>query len=260
MRKILYRLVNVWFKYKFRGEWVIKDLSLEISEGIWVIAGPNGGGKTTLVKLLLGVLKPTRGSIYLRDKPIKSPKDTWGKSLYLPTNVKAYLIGPRVRDEFDRIVEKEEALELLEGHGIKLDPGKPIYHLSEGQMRILANLTALFSDRDIIFLDEPTIGLDKRYRRALLDAIKSQRDKKNVFVVTNDIRLLTEINDMIYVDGKGGVVIGATKNLAYEITEIKESSPIIQFAVRLGLEDSRFVTREELMNVLRRGDFCRAFS
>jgi len=260
VKKILYKLIDVWFKYKFREEWVFKDLSLEIEEDVWVIAGPNGGGKTTLVKLLIGVLKPLKGSIYLQGKLLKALKDAREKIVYLPTNIRAYLIGPRVQDEFDRIEDSETALEILRKNGIDLDLKKPIYHLSEGQMRILADITALFSKKDIIFLDEPTIGLDKRYRKALVDAIRLQGEKKSIFVVTNDTRLLTLISKMIYVDGNGGVIVGNTRDLIYEISDINDNAPIVQFATMLGLSNLKFLTREELKEFLRREGYCRAFS
>lgn len=259
MSEPVYSLRDVWFRYKFSRNWVFRGLTLEIEEGFWVIAGPNGGGKTTLIKLLLGVLKPNSGEIYLRNKKISSPADVREYAIYLPTNVRSYLVGPRVIDEFERIEEGEKLIDLIERHGVNLDLEKPIYHLSEGQMRLVANLTALYSNKEIVFLDEPTIGLDKKFRRLFLESLEGI-EGKTLIISSNDIRLLQEARNMLYIEGSGRVIKGDSRDIFYRIEDLRSFSPIVQFANTMGLADKKPVSIKQMLEVLEGEYPCQASS
>ena len=211
--------------FSFNGTPILNDVSLNIREKEFVaFIGPNGGGKTTLIKLLLGILKPDRGTIRIMGKP---PAKAAHRIGYVPQDVNfnrsfpisvmdVVLMGrlqfhrwTRLSKE-DRMAAKKalENLEMLEFQNRKIDD------LSGGQRERVFIARALATDPDILFLDEPTANIDSQGRTDLYALLKELNKTKTIFVVSHDTMVLSS-----YVTS----VACVNKNLHYhddaEITE-----------------------------------------
>jgi len=188
--------------FSFNGTPILNDVSLNIREKEFVaFIGPNGGGKTTLIKLMLGILKPDRGTIRIMGKP---PAKAAHRIGYVPQDVNfnrsfpisvmdVVLMGrlqfhrwTRLSKE-DRMAAKKalENLEMLEFQNRKIDD------LSGGQRERVFIARALATDPDILFLDEPTANIDSQGRTDLYALLKELNKTKTIFVVSHDTMVLS---------------------------------------------------------------------
>jgi cobalt/nickel transport system ATP-binding protein len=205
---------------------VLSGISLSISRGSSVaFVGPNGCGKSTLMKLLNGIVLPRRGSYRFDGAEVSaaSLKDpTFAKRFhqrvgFLFQNSDSQLFCPAVHDEVafgprqmglpESEVEKrvEDCLELL---GIRELRSRVPYHLSGGEKRRVALAAVLALNPEVLVLDEPMSGLDPRMKNFLRDIVASlNRAGKTVLCSTHDFA---------YVDGlfETAVVIGADHRVA----------------------------------------------
>jgi zinc transport system ATP-binding protein len=165
--------------FSYTSEEVIKDVSLQIHKGNYVgVVGPNGGGKTTLLKLMLGLLKPNDGIVKLFGTDIDHFKE-WSKIGYVPqrTHVDAnYPItveemvamgryGKRGFFRFPNKDDKEKTILALKQVDMVEYKNRQINDLSGGQQQRVFIARALASEPEVIFLDEPTVGVDVKTQR-----------------------------------------------------------------------------------------------
>ncbi len=160
--------------FSYTKEEAIKNVTLAVHRGDYVgIIGPNGGGKSTLIKLMLGILKPTEGNIKLYGGDIKKFKD-WYKIGYVPQ--KSYVeinmpitveemvamgrFGVRGLFHFPTKEDKEKVLQALKYVDMIEYKDRQISDLSGGQQQRVFIARALATEPEIIFLDEPTVGVD----------------------------------------------------------------------------------------------------
>ena len=197
-----------------RGAFVLEEIDLKVARGSTLgLIGPNGGGKTTLVKLMLGLLEPTRGSIridgllprkairrgdvigYLPQRPV-TPSNfpiSVRQVVRLGLAGKTGMLRGHRRDDLDF------ADSLLERVGVATLADAPIGTLSGGQLQRVYIARALAPRPKILLLDEPTTGIDRggqqRFIEFVLD-LKSQLDLTVVFV-SHDLRAVSAISDRI---------------------------------------------------------------
>lgn len=212
---IIIELDRVCFSYG--SQEVIKDISLEINKGNYVgIIGPNGGGKSTLIKLMLGILKPTDGSVKLFGTDIKEFKN-WEKIGYVPQ--KTYIemnlpvtveelvsmgrYGKRGLFHFPTKEDKEKTLQAL-GHVDMLDyKNRQVTDLSGGQQQRVFIARALASEPEVIFLDEPTVGVDIKTQKQFYTLLRKLNKELNLTLIfaTHELDVVAhEATELVYIN------------------------------------------------------------
>jgi len=212
MKKPVIEVSNLYFSYN--GTQVLKDVSLSIMEKEFVaFIGPNGGGKTTLIKLMLGILKPDRGKIRIMGQsPSKSahrigyvPQDISINKSFPISVIDVVLMGRLQFHRWARISKKdrkaaEAALDSLEMLAFK---NRKIDDLSGGQRERVFIARALTANPDILFLDEPTANIDSQGRTDLYVLLKELNKTKTIFVVSHDTMVLSSYVTSVACVNKG---------------------------------------------------------
>lgn len=188
---------------------VLDNVSFDISAGDFLaIIGPNGSGKTTLVKIILGLLNPDRGRIEILGRPLRDFSE-WNKIGYVPQ--KATHVDPlfpvSVREvvamgllssrKFPQMIKKEEEVlvyEALKSVGMELLIQRRIGNLSGGQQQRVFIARAIVNQPQIIFLDEPTTGVDAETQEHFYDILDNLNKKSGITIVliTHEIGLLNK--------------------------------------------------------------------
>ena len=211
----------------------LNELNLAINKGtIFGLLGPNGAGKTTLVKLLLQIIFPTFGSAKMLGEDINNYK--LKKSIgYLPENHKypSYLKGGEVLRFFGKLsgidgknLDKkiDELLEL-----VKLSQWKKtkVKAYSKGMMQRLGLAQALINDPELIFLDEPTDGVDPIGRKEIRDILVELKSRqKTIFLNSHLLSEVELITDRVGILNKGKLLREGTVK---ELTEKKEEYKLV---------------------------------
>jgi len=190
---------NLTFKYN--NETILDNINLEIQKGDYVaLIGPNGGGKTTLIKLILGLLKPTSGEIILKTKKIGYVPQYTNFSLDVPIRVIDVVLQGRL-SKFKFFYTKEDkkiALEKLDLVGMKEFSDKKISDLSGGQRQRVLIARALVSEPEILILDEPTSAIDIKGQKEIYKILKNLNITK--LIISHDINILLEgVNKVAFV-------------------------------------------------------------
>ncbi|MEM2994517.1 MAG: ABC transporter ATP-binding protein [Candidatus Bathyarchaeia archaeon] len=212
------RVENVYFRYP-NGVEALKGVSLTIQEGEFVaIMGQNGAGKTTLVKHFNGLLKPTRGKVYVNGiDTTKTSVASLSRNVgFVFQNPDHQLFSETVEAEIafalknfgfdEETIEKrvDWALNLL---GLSQYRKTSPFMLSGGERKRVALASVLAWDPKILILDEPTIGQDyqqkERLRQFILQ-LKTQR--KTVIIVTHDVEFVAECNPRVILMREGKIV------------------------------------------------------
>lgn len=204
---------NIWYRYN-NNRWVLRGVSLNLSKGIHSIIGPNGSGKTTLLRIIIGALKPQRGSVRVFGEVVKGLKSTANTMVYVPSNPTMFLVGPSVGDDLRKAWSKgggidiDDIVEFLE---IRHLLQKKIFELSEGQRHIVSVASSILLNRRIIVLDEPTVGLDREHREKVIRVLREFARDKIVVMASNDLRLAMACDTVAYLNN-GNITIHGSPN------------------------------------------------
>lgn len=194
----------------------LKGISFDIRRGESIaILGPNGAGKTTLIKLMNGLLKPTSGNVIVdglntRSVPVSKLARNVGivfqnaeKQFFAETVYEELAFAPRnmgfQQEQIDQMVTR-----IANMFGIEQYLRRSPFSLSGGEKKRLSIASVLVWDPNYVIIDEPTVGLDYRYRKLLVDMInRIVAEGKTVIVVTHDVdfALLTSHRCIIVYDG-----------------------------------------------------------
>ena len=180
----------------------LNSLSLEVNKGeVFGLLGPNGSGKTTTMKLLLGLLFPTEGEISILGKSASdvSKNERIG---YLPEESYLYrfLNAEETLDFYGRLfdipaeVRKQRTNELIEMVGLQHARRRQLKEYSKGMTRRIGLAQALINDPDLVLLDEPTSGLDPEGSQDMKRLIESLRDRGKTVVMCS--HLLADVQDV----------------------------------------------------------------
>jgi len=181
-------LSGVSFHYG-EGTDVLKDVDFKIARQEFVaLAGPNGGGKTTLVKILLGLLEPTRGTRTLRARAAYLPQRA-ASALDAPVTVAEIVASGRVGAGSlagrPARADREAVRWAIERVGLLGHERRRLTHLSGGQQQRAFIAKAISARPELLVLDEPTAGVDidaQHALAALLDELRAELDMAVVFV------------------------------------------------------------------------------
>ena len=199
------------------GTKALRGINIDLDKGGTIgIIGANGSGKSTLFLNMLGILKPSKGSIKYKGKELKYDKKSLREyrkevSIVFQDSEKQ-LFYSNVYDDVaftlrnldfkeDEIkIRAEEALEKVKATDLK---EKPTHFLSYGQKKRIAMAGVLVVDSKVLLLDEPTAGLDPYMTKEIKNIIKDLSGDKKLVISSHDMDFIYEICDYIYVLGKG---------------------------------------------------------
>ena len=205
-------LKDVWFRYDRYSKDVLKGLNISIPKGcIYAILGGNGTGKSTALKTMMGILKPYRGKVFVNGKNIEKYKKG-GLSrkcmAMLAQNPKEMFAKKSIRDELLEMLpagKDEETLkhnEKVIGQVSKLCGIMDLldrnpFDVSGGEQQRAALAKVLLTEPEILFLDEPTKGMDSIFKKQFAELLK--RLKQNgitVVLVSHDVEFCAEYSDI----------------------------------------------------------------
>ncbi|MDF1509397.1 ABC transporter ATP-binding protein [Robertmurraya sp. DFI.2.37] len=200
---------------KFKDKIAVDELSCSIQRGeVVAILGPNGAGKSTTILMMLGLLEPTEGKleIFRMDPKEKAVREKIGAMLQEVSVIdtltvkeiiqlfRSYYAAPM---DFDELV----ALTGLKKEEMKKRADK----LSGGQKRRLGFALALAGDPDLLFFDEPTVGMDITARKRFWDTVKALKEKgKTIIFTTHYLQEADDVAERILLFHKGKVVADGT--------------------------------------------------
>lgn len=194
----------------------LTDFTFSVNEGeIFGLLGPNGAGKTTLIKILLAITFPTTGTGTIFGKPLTDSK--WKSKVgYLPENHKfpLYLTGEQVLTFYGRLSGLKNKIELdkkitalLETMQLTQWKKTKIKKYSKGMMQKLGLAQALLNEPDLLFLDEPTDGVDPIGRKEIRDLLVDLKNKgKTIFVNSHLLSEVEMICDRVAILNKGDLI------------------------------------------------------
>jgi ABC-2 type transport system ATP-binding protein len=189
-----------------RKKVALNALDLKITKGeIFGLLGPNGSGKTTTIKLLLGLLFPTSGDAFVFGEPAAKVEKN-EKIGYLPEESYLYkfLNAEETLDFYGRLfdipadVRRKRAAELIDMVGLSADKKRILKEYSKGMRQRIGLAQALINDPDLVILDEPTSGLDPLGTRWMKDLILDLRKKgKTVLMCSHRLDDVQDVCDRI---------------------------------------------------------------
>ncbi|MCX6759733.1 MAG: ATP-binding cassette domain-containing protein [Candidatus Nealsonbacteria bacterium] len=247
----------------FKGLKAVDDVSFSVGKGqMFAFLGPNGAGKTTLIKMLTTLLHPTSGTILIDGKnPVKEQDEARRAfsivfqdpslddklTAYENMEFHAILYGEKKNTRKERIENLLKFMDLWDRRNDLVE------HFSGGMKRRLEIARGLIHYPKILFLDEPTIGLDIQTRRYIWEYIGelSEKEKMTVFFTTHYIEEAEQIADCVTIIDHGKIIASGTPK---QLEEKTNTSNLADAFIKLTGENIR---EEEAGNVERMRSFQR---
>lgn len=236
-------LTNIVKKYKDKT--VVNNINLNIKEGeLFSLLGTNGAGKTTTIKMISTLIKQNSGTIkvlgydtikdykIIRNKINVSPQETavaMNLTVYenLDFMANVYQIENK-KDKIDNLIKTFKLEEVLK---------QKAKTLSGGYMRKLSIAISLINDPKILFLDEPTLGLDVLSRKELWNTINTLKGKITIILTTHYMEEAESLSDRVAIMNKGNIIeIGTPKELISK-TKTKNMEEAFVFLVAGGKDE-----------------------
>ena len=214
---------------KYKDKLAVNKLNLEIKKGeLFSLLGVNGAGKTTTIKMLSGLILPTDGEIIINGMNMKenmlkikeklnvSPQETAvAPNLTVKENLEFMAGVYEVNNKASKIDELVKLFSLEEYLN------KRCKKLSGGTMRKVSIAISLINDPEILFLDEPTLGLDVISRKELWNVINSLKGKKTIILTTHYMEEAESLSDRIGIMASGNLVDVGTSSELIKKTKTK---------------------------------------
>ena len=212
-------LKNVSFKYSDSGPFILRDINLNIKYGTTIgLIGESGIGKTTLINIILGLVKPTNGSTYVDGTNISENIKGWQNQIgYVPQNI--YLTDDTIKkniafalpeEKIDDIAvnkavvnAKLDSLVSNLGNGLDTKVGEFGDRISGGQRQRIAIARALYVDPKVLILDECTNSLDSTTEKQILNEVNSLRGTKTIIMIAHRLSTLENCDCIYKIDKEG---------------------------------------------------------
>jgi energy-coupling factor transport system ATP-binding protein len=256
---------RVSFSYPGSAQPALSEVSLDLRQGEYVgVVGPNGGGKSTLVRLLNGLLRPDSGRVLVSGRdPATEPFEVRKHLGVLFQNPENGLVAPFVEDDVafglenlgvpreemrDRVARAVRAVD-LEGYE-RREP----HTLSGGEKQRVALAGLLAVEPEILVLDEPTSMLDAAGRREVLEHLDDLRSEKTVLHVTHHLEELLDADRILVLNG-GELVADEPPERFFSNADLLQENRLVlpvvpRLALELGLPPARTRTPEELAETI----------
>lgn len=209
------RFDHVWFSYENNDIYALEDFTLNIKAGEFIgIVGPSGSGKSTLLALLMGVYKPTKGTIYINGINIANYDSSVLRHLMGYVFQQAYLFKGSIRDNltlFDTSISNEEMINAAKQVNLdsmieQLPEGyeTPVGYLgsllSDGQKQLLAFGRTLIKKTPILLLDEATANIDSHTEKQIQASIENIRGSKTIVSIAHRLSTVEDANKIVYME------------------------------------------------------------
>ena len=242
-------------KKSFNTKRAVNGIDIEMKAGDFLgFLGPNGAGKTTTIKMLTGLIKPTDGQILYYEKDfLKNPIEAKGLIGVVPqqnnvdNDLTAYenLKLHAILYSMNRVEREEKIGRLMKFAGLEDHNNQRVKTFSGGMKRRLAIIRALLHEPSILFLDEPTIGLDPQIRRNMWDFILkiNQLKKTAIFLTTHYIEEAEKLCTKVFIIHHGNIIVqGTPDQLKQGIGQF-----VLEFYRNEGIDEEFFGTKEEAL-------------
>ena len=192
-----FKLEDVSYKYPLEDREILKNINLDIKKGeFWAVIGKNGSGKTTIIKLINGLLQPTSGQVLINgEKPSPKTKKVVSylpDTTYLGDNMKIKEVFAMFKDFYSDF-DEEKANHLLED--LKLDEKSRLKNLSKGNKEKVQLILVMSRKADLYVLDEPIGGVDPAARDYILKTIIQNRSENSSVLIST--HLISDIEDIL---------------------------------------------------------------
>jgi ABC-2 type transport system ATP-binding protein len=207
---------------KFGDLTAVNDLSLTVNKGeFFAVLGPNAAGKTTTIRLLTGLIKPTSGTARIAGFDVQTqPLEARRRLAYVPDFPFLYdkltpweflrFIGQMFRMDEARM--ESAGRELVTRFNLEEYLHKPIDGLSHGTRQRIAIASALLHDPEVFVIDEPMVGLDPHHARIVKDILKERSQQgMTVFLSTHQLSVAEEMADRIGIIHQGKLIAVGTR-------------------------------------------------
>ena len=212
-------LKNVSFKYSKTAPIILKDINLNIKNGTTVgFIGESGIGKTTLINIILGLIQPTHGSIYVDGADIYENIQSWqGQIGYVPQNI--YLTDDTIKKNIAFALPEEKIDNLLVkkavtnakldnlinnlNNGLDTKVGEFGDRISGGQRQRIAIARALYKNPKVLILDECTNSLDLQTEKQIINEVNSFKGEKTIIMITHRLSTLENCDHIYKIDKTG---------------------------------------------------------
>ena len=207
---------------QYKDKMAVNNLNLNIKKGeLFALLGVNGAGKTTTIKMISGLILPTSGEILVNNMDIK--KDVYKIKSIINVSPQETAVAPNltVLENLDfmagvyEIKDKDKKInELIKLFHLEEYLSKRCKALSGGIMRKVSIAISLINDPEILFLDEPTLGLDVISRKELWKVIEGLKGEKTIILTTHYMEEAEALSDRIGIMANGNLVdVGTSKEL-----------------------------------------------
>lgn len=215
----------------------VDGIDLEVEEGsVVALLGPNGAGKTTTVEILEGLRKKDSGEIYYFGRKVEQIDEEIKSQMGVQLQKTAFFEYLTVQETIELFaglygtgMDRKRAIELIELVSLREKLKSKVKTLSGGQLQRLAFAVALVNDPKILFLDEPTTGLDPQARRHIWEIIAELKKKgKTIFLTTHYMEEAERLADKVFIMDHGKIITSGTVN---ELVSSLEMESYIEFSI-----------------------------
>ncbi|KUK20307.1 ABC transporter ATP-binding protein, partial [Pseudothermotoga lettingae] len=215
----------------------VDDISFDVNQGeVVALLGPNGAGKTTTIEILEGLRKKDSGEIYYFDRKVDHIDKEIKKRIGVQLQKTAFFEYLTVQETvelfaglYDMKVDKKTLKNLVELVSLGEKAKSRVKNLSGGQLQRLALITALVNEPEIIFLDEPTTGLDPQARRYVWQIIETlKKQGKTILLTTHYMEEAERLADRVLIMDHGKIIASGT---VWQLVESLNMDSYIEFTV-----------------------------